>query len=150
MHAPEQLSHIEPFTHFSVDELKDLVMAGEIRQYHEDAVVLHEEDRARDLYVLLEGTLKISFRVSHVDKSRIELSRFHAPHLFGELSFLDDGPRSATIQAVSPIRVLVISYSTMMQFLTDHHTLKCEFYRQMGTLVARRIRTMNHFWRNPI
>ncbi len=81
-------------------ELKpDRVMAGK--------AVVSEGDQAREMFVVLDGELEV------VKKSRgggdVRVAVLGPGGWFGEMSILDVQPRSATVRAVAPTRLLRIS-----------------------------------------
>ncbi len=100
----------------SVSIFADLDPAGvaalerlaDVREYEADAVILGQEDPGDALYVLASGKVKV---VLYGDSGReIILSIFKSPgDFFGEMSLLDDEPRSATVVAVEPSTLLVLS-----------------------------------------
>ena len=78
-------------------------LAGVLEDHWIDAgTVVFESGGAGDaLYVLREGTAE-----RRVSGTAIGL--IHPPSVFGELALLTDEPRSASIVAVTPIRVWVL------------------------------------------
>jgi CRP/FNR family transcriptional regulator, cyclic AMP receptor protein len=74
-------------------------------------VIFREGDAARDMYVVLHGELEVSKRSRSGHESRVAVLGVH--DWFGEMSILDVQPRSATIQAVAPTRLLRIASSDL-------------------------------------
>ncbi len=64
-------------------------------------IIINEGDDGDELYILVEG-------VCEVTNSGVKLADLEAGSSFGELSLVDRQPRSATVTAVGPCRVLVI------------------------------------------
>jgi CRP/FNR family cyclic AMP-dependent transcriptional regulator len=81
---------------------------AETREYPEGAVILGQEERGDALFVLASGKVKV---VLYGRSGReIILSIFRAPgDFFGEMSLLDDEPRSATVVAAERSTLLVLS-----------------------------------------
>ena len=63
--------------------------------------IIHEGDVGDELYILVEG-------VCEVTNGGVKLAQLDAGASFGELSLVDRQPRSATVRAVKPCRVLGI------------------------------------------
>lgn len=70
--------------------------------------VFHEGDSARTLYVLEEGGLEV---VKATDGSELTLSVIQPGESFGEMSFIDMQPRSATVRATAPSTMWMWTYS---------------------------------------
>ncbi len=81
---------------------------AEVRDYPEGAVVAGQEEPGDALFVLASGKVKV---VLYGGSGReIILSIFKSPgDFFGEMSLLDDEPRSATLVAAEPSTLLVLS-----------------------------------------
>ena len=63
--------------------------------------IIHEGDVGDVLYILVEGTCEVT-------NSGVRLAQLEAGSSFGELSLVDRQPRSATVRAIEPCRVLGI------------------------------------------
>ena len=65
------------------------------------AEIIHEGDDGEELYILVEGECAVT-------NSGVHIATLHEGSSFGELSLVDSQPRSATVTAVTPCRLLVI------------------------------------------
>jgi CRP-like cAMP-binding protein len=91
----------------------------DVREFPAEAVVVSQEDPGDALYVLERGKVKV---VLYGESGReIILSVFKRPgDFFGEMSLLDDEPRSATVLATEPSRLLVLRRSDFQAHITAH------------------------------
>ncbi len=112
----ELLRRVSVFAHLDDAALGGLERLVERRRYPEGAVVLGQEEAGDALFVLAQGRVKV---VLYGESGReIILSMFHAPgDFFGEMSLLDDEPRSATVLAVEPSTLLVLSRDAFRRHL---------------------------------
>ena len=89
------------------------------RDYPEGAAVVSQDDPGESLYVLVYGRVKV---VLYGDSGReIILSMFKSPgDFFGEMSLLDNQPRSATVMAAERSRLLVLSRRDFQAHIESH------------------------------
>lgn len=69
------------------------------------AVVIREGDVGRQLFVLHRGSVRVHRAGAH---GEVELTRLHAPNYFGEMSILEEMPRSATVEAIGKVELLIL------------------------------------------
>lgn len=67
-------------------------------------VLCRQGEHGREAFVILDGEAR-------VDAGGTELARLGRGAVCGELALLDGGPRSATVTAVTPMRLLAMSVS---------------------------------------
>lgn len=70
-------------------------------------VVFSEGDAGRDLYVVLSGELEVMKSSKSGQDARVAL--LGVRDWFGEMSLLDVQPRSATVRALAPTRLLYVT-----------------------------------------
>lgn len=97
-----------------------LAALGAPRAYAPGATVFREGDQRHDVFLLLSGCVKVFAETG--DGRAMLLAIRAAGELVGELSALDDGPRSATVIAARPVAALVIAPAAFRGFLRDHRT----------------------------
>jgi CRP/FNR family cyclic AMP-dependent transcriptional regulator len=72
-----------------------------------DELIFKEGDQARELYVLLCGEVEVFKVLKRGAEAR--LATLSPGHWFGEMSVLDAHPRSASVRALEPCRLLVVT-----------------------------------------
>ncbi len=75
-----------------------------------DQVLLREGEESLSMYLLQEGELVVS---KQDGDEHVILGYIHSGELVGELSFLDQKPRSATVRAVTNCKLIQIPQKTI-------------------------------------
>ena len=84
--------------------------------------ILFEQDDSPDaMYVVLAGALSV-LRIEADDK-RLELDRLYSADLVGEMGVINGQPRTATVQAIVPTRLLRITADQYAQVQAENTTL---------------------------
>jgi CRP-like cAMP-binding protein len=104
-----------------------LASLGRVRKYRSGTIVCVEGDPATHVFVLLSGWVKI-LSVTE-DGREIILALRGDGDLVGETAGETAGHRSATIQAVNALEVLLVDYGRFSSFL-DSHSEASRAYRQ--------------------
>lgn len=105
--SPAELRPIGLFGALSDDVLAHL--AGTLSMHTPDAgeVVFREGDDANAMFVVLRGEMEVLKKSKRATESRVAL--LGPGDWFGEMSIVDIQPRSATVRALAPSRLLRIS-----------------------------------------
>ncbi len=93
-------------------------------------VILREGDAGRNLFLLRQGRVRV-FRTS--GHGEVELMNLSAPSFFGEMSILEEMPRSASVQAISSVSLLILGRAYFEQ-LAERFPAQ---YSRVATNVAR-------------
>jgi CRP/FNR family transcriptional regulator, cyclic AMP receptor protein len=81
------------------------VNAGKLRKFDKGSVLIQEKELSRKMFVLKKGKVRV---YKNYVGQKITLAILNEGEIFGEMSFFDAGPRSATVEALTPIEVYVI------------------------------------------
>ncbi|AUX48243.1 cyclic nucleotide-binding protein [Sorangium cellulosum] len=92
--------------------LSDQVLAGladtlELVELQPGAVAFREGDSGREMFVLLEGEMEVLKRSKREVEARVAV--LGPSDWFGEMSILDVMPRSATVRAIAPSRLMRVT-----------------------------------------
>ena len=98
----ELLKRVPLFAGCSKAELREIAIVADELDLREGRTLVREGQRGREFFVLVTGTVRVS------RKGR-KLAELGPGDWFGEIALLTDTPRSATVTATSPIRVLVLT-----------------------------------------
>jgi CRP/FNR family cyclic AMP-dependent transcriptional regulator len=100
-------------------------------------VMVRQFDKNSDLMIVLSGSARIkSF-------SGDMLAEVGAGSVIGEVSLLDDQPRSATVVAVGPTEAAVIPSAELRGLMSSDASLKAQLLENLGKLLCQRLRIAN-------
>ncbi len=102
----EILKHVPLFSELSVDELDSVHKLITFHDVAKKTVVLHEGEDGGSLFIIINGSVKISYYAP--DGREIVLSLLEEGAYFGEMSLLDKQPRSATVSTLGDTRLAQI------------------------------------------
>ena len=98
--AASLLARTPLFAGLNESELVGLGACARRRSYRRGQYVFHQGDTGDAVFVLTERRVKVIF--SSADGDEMILATLQPPNVFGELALIDGGPRSASIQTLSP------------------------------------------------
>jgi CRP/FNR family cyclic AMP-dependent transcriptional regulator len=108
-----------PYFSFISDEcLLSLSSHATVKTFPRHSIILNEGDPAGPLYIILSG--KVKAYLSNEEGKEVTLSEQCAGSYFGELSLLDDEPRSASICAQEKTTCGIITKSDFKSWLMQN------------------------------
>jgi diguanylate cyclase (GGDEF)-like protein len=112
--SPELLARVPLFEDLSPEELRWIAEAAEARAFAEGECLFEIGEPGRSLFVVTAGTVQ----VLHPDlAANFQLARVGPGEFIGEMSLLDDSPRSATARALSDVHALVLDKANFHRLL---------------------------------
>lgn len=111
-----------------------LVEIGQRRRFLAGTTLFVEGDAAHEVVVITKGLVKAVTGAS--DGRVVILDVLGAGALVGEVASVDGGPRSATVEAVTDVDVLVVGRDRFGAFLLDHPVV----LRDLALVLAGRLR----------
>ncbi|WP_437674988.1 cyclic nucleotide-binding domain-containing protein [Sorangium sp. So ce131] len=102
-----QLREIGLFGGLSDQVLSGLADSLELVELQPGAVAFREGDSGREMFVLLEGEMEVLKRSKREVEARVAV--LGPSDWFGEMSILDVMPRSATVRAIAPSRLMRVT-----------------------------------------
>jgi CRP-like cAMP-binding protein len=132
--AARSLSHNESTAAlvkaFSHEELEQLAMAGRLILLERNDSVFFEQEPADSLYVVHAG--RIGIATSRHDDREAILALMEPGDVFGEMSLLDDQPRTATARALEPSACLSVPYGPVRGLFKDNPAALLEVVRMLA------------------
>jgi CRP-like cAMP-binding protein len=135
------LGRIQLFTGLGRQYLKCIADIGVEETYKTGQVVFAEGDRGDKFYLILEGSVRISRNVSGMGEEALTILK--AGDSFGEMSLLDDVPRSADAHVHEDCLLFVIRKEDLEDLLFVDRDLAYELLWNLVRLLSARLRETN-------
>jgi CRP/FNR family cyclic AMP-dependent transcriptional regulator len=119
-------------------ELTEIAAVAKSRRYAKDDVVFHADESGDVFCLIKDGHVKVTM-ISPEGKEII-LSMLGPGDFFGEMSLLDDEPRSATVIATEPLEVYTIWRTDFLQLLSENFQIT----RKVLAELSSRLRTASN------
>ena len=114
----DALRKIPLFSNVDTQDLERIAADSVVRSFPKNSIVITEGDSSNSLYVILSGEVKIF--VSDEDGKTNTINRYGAGDYFGELSLIDEEPRSASVQTVSKCKIAILSRNYFVEYIERH------------------------------
>lgn len=98
-------------------------------------ILFGEGDEGDQLYVVIDGKIKLGRR--SVDGRENLIAILGPGQMFGELSFFDPGPRSATATAVTDVELRSLGHSALNPVLQSHPDVAYALLNQLAGRLRR-------------
>jgi CRP/FNR family transcriptional regulator, cyclic AMP receptor protein len=105
------------------------------RVFRPGALIFYEGDPGDAFYVVASGLVKIFLSSGRGDEMVVATLR--PPDGLGEIALLDDGPRSASAQAVEPTTLIAFARSTFLELIHQDAGIADALLRSTGALFRR-------------
>lgn len=134
--AREALARVPLFASLSARHLRRVAELCEEQRYMEGATIVRAGDAGNAFYVILEGEAKV------VAPSGRVLNRLFPGDVFGEISLLDGGPRTASVIAETPMTVLVLPRRAFFTLLEAEPVVAGRILKHVAGLIRRHERSL--------
>ena len=123
------LKSVPLFEHCSRRDLGKIAAITEEVAVEDGKVLITEGDRGREFFVIISGEVEVRRRGRKV-------AALGPGTYFGEIALLSQRPRTATVTAVTPLRVLVIADQAFVDLLDEIPELWLKVARSLAERVA--------------
>ena len=130
------------FSDLDPSEIHRIAELCQERTYQASDIIFVEHTEGNELFIILEGEVSIRLELASDDED-MPLLTLGKGDVFGELSVVDDSPRSATARCLSDASVLVLKKEDFDRLIDSDHDLGFKVMRNVAKLVSRRVRATN-------
>jgi signal transduction histidine kinase len=128
----EILKNVEFFSNLDEDQL-DTVLDGFTEvSFQKGDVIFKENDPGDSFYILREGQVEILITVGDDKDQQAELRVFEPYDYFGEMSLIDNSPRSATAVAKTDIVLLKMKKQAFINICLNYPEVIFSLFRTMS------------------
>ena len=96
-------------------------------------LLVRQGDPSESLFMIRTGWVKII--AESAEGEGVVLNQYGPGHIVGEMSLIDQQPRSSTIVALRPTEVMEMKYDAVLELLDEHPVLVRSFLREMSTRI---------------
>jgi CRP-like cAMP-binding protein len=127
-----RLAKVPIFSGCSKRELSIIGRASKEVSHRAGTVIAREGERGIGLFLILDGQCSVT--IGGKEKAKLGPGDF-----FGEVALLDGGPRTATVTAITPVRLVGITGWVFRGLLMEHPSIALRTLES----VAGRLRTVS-------
>jgi CRP-like cAMP-binding protein len=106
------------FQDLSESEIRKISLLFEIVDLPMGEVLFYEKDRSSDMYIVLEGCVRAS--LFDDQGNELVLAELGPGEFIGEMSMIDELPRSATVIAEEPTKLAVLTRKAFMKVVREN------------------------------
>ena len=134
-----ELNQIDIFRHVPTQNCEDLGSKSVIIEKSKGEPILLEKEPVLGIYIVLEGQVAV---IDSTTKNVI--ADLNALEAFGEMSFLQDAPASASVKVQSEeAKVALIPRKVMEQLIESDPSFGSGFFKGVAEVLVTRIRRTN-------
>lgn len=134
------LQRVSLFQGISRREFGHLFQALVLRSYAPGEILFHEGDVGRALFILESGHVEVARAAA--DGGARHLAVLNPGDYFGEMSLLDDRPRTATAAAMEPVRVHLLYKADLEKLVRTVPHIGAAIMTHLAVLLAARLRAV--------
>ena len=134
----DKIKNLPIFKPYNDAEVKSLLRLSKIRMYKPNEIIIYENADDKWMYFLISGSVQ-------VEKQNKVLSEINEiGDFFGELGFIDEDPRSASVRAVKDSVCLAVDMAYLLKIKEDgHDSFHASIYMMLSKILAHRLRQTN-------
>ena len=138
---PKLLSDIHFFAELNDEDLSVIAKVLKEKDFKTGTTVFKEGEDGQSLYIIKRGEVKACKATPEGDLLTLTLHK--DGDIFGEMSFLDGRPRSATIVAIAETKVYVLEKGDFENLVDNHPRLIYKMLKNIVFNIHSIVRGMN-------
>jgi small-conductance mechanosensitive channel/CRP-like cAMP-binding protein len=125
------LAAVDFFTILTPEQIEILAKDARVLRFLPGEPIVRQGEPGQELFVILEGEAEVW--LEHEGRST-RINQMHRGQFFGEMSLLTGEPRSATVRAVTPLKVVQVGKAALSRIVQEDQRI----IERIGEVVARR------------
>lgn len=132
----EALRKIPLFRHLTYKEQTAVLSIATTRTFPAGREIVTEGQPGEELFIVIRGRVTI-------EKNGVEIAELRSGGHFGEMGLIDNAPRSATVRATEPTRVMVVARADLMNLMKRESILAVKMLWSFVQVLSDRLRATN-------
>ena len=127
------------FRDLSLEQIEEIAPFCELLQLSDGEIMIQEGDKGgNDLFHLLSGSVEIVSNDTSILSNEVVLSK-EEKELFGEISWLTNCKRTASVRCRGPVEAIRIEGKALMEFLEKNPDIGFLIMRRVALIMSERI-----------
>ncbi len=119
---------------------REIVNLFHVRNFSKNEIIFETDTPGMGMYIIVDGSVKIE---SPQENKNIVLAELNEGDFFGEMSLIDETPRSATATAQVATQAIVIFRTNLKDLMHRKPKLGLILLRRLASIIALRLRESN-------
>ncbi len=145
--SPGSLRRIRVFAGMDDRQLEDFLQYMEVVSVGKNSLLIKEAEHGDAMYIVLAGELRASVIM---EGKETQLSVLKVGDFLGEISLLDEGPRSANVIANEDSVLVVISAESFQRMVRENPALATPFLFELSRSVVTRLRQISKRYQDSL
>lgn len=128
---PKSFRNASLFASLSDDDLQVLARDAQIEHHAAGALIFKQNDQGGALYIVEHGTVELF--VNDRMSSIVSLLTAGVGQVFGEMSILEDQPRSASARAVTDVELIVLYRDALIKVINERPQVALQMLRMLSS-----------------
>lgn len=129
-HKLELLKRVPLFAGLSARDIEQVGRLAEEVDLPRDKVLMREGASGDEFFIVVEGTVRI-------ERGGAGLRSMGPGDFLGEIALIDNGPRTATATAETPLKVFVLAHREFHSLMDGYPTIRACVFEALAARVRR-------------
>jgi CRP-like cAMP-binding protein len=136
----EKVSSLSLFSEFTTNEIETFLTLMELAVVPAGQCIVKQDEPGDCMYILISGSAKVIHRK---DGKELHLATMKEGDFFGELALVDEGPRSADVEAVEEATLVRVPQSVIRAMAGVVPAAAFKLMVAVGRVLVERLRRGN-------
>lgn len=121
--------------YISTNEIESFLEYVQVSQVDAGDIIIHDGEPSSTLYFVRSGSL-----LSYIEENgeNIEIGKIKPGEYTGEISFFDEGLATASVKALEPCTLFILSRDDFDKLKKDHTSISSNLMRSISNLIISR------------
>lgn len=134
---------------FSEEQRKALLQGGTVLKCKAGDTLLREREAGHEMFLILDGMAR--FSQAEADQGReSQIGLAGKGEVFGEIALISKMKRSASVQAVTDLQVLVISQEFLQRAMRSQPDLALKLLYNLSHVLAQKLQATTRQWQDSV
>lgn len=132
------IGNLPLFKSLTLNEIETVSKYVQHQDLKSGEILFNQWDKAESVYFVEQGALEVLTKCG--PETYEVVATLHRGRSIGEMSLIDNFPRSATVQSKEDTQLALLTQSGFENLMADHHELGVKIIKGLARLLAQNLR----------